>query len=185
MVCAGRKAQVLARRGMDICRGNHPSRRRAFSALLTRVAYTSPNPGRRSVWTSSSQLRSPGVPGAGSLRDAGCSRPSSGCGTPGAVPLVCTAGNSGWSADANVPGSPPQWLCPPVPSPPSPPVSPRKTPTHPGYSQPVPHRSRYAASRLPPLFSTLSASGSPSSSTANPSANAASASGWFPLMRTR
>ena len=30
----------------------------AFSAMLTSVAYTSPNPGRRSVWTSSSQLRS-------------------------------------------------------------------------------------------------------------------------------
>ena len=38
MVCIGRKAQVLARRGMDIRRGNHPSRRRAFSAVLTRVA---------------------------------------------------------------------------------------------------------------------------------------------------
>ena len=60
MVCVGRKAQVLARRGMDIRRGNHPWRRRAFSAVLTRVAYTSPSPGRRSVWTSSSQLRSPG-----------------------------------------------------------------------------------------------------------------------------
>ena len=36
MVCVGRKAQVLARRGMDIWRGNHPSRRRAFSAVLTR-----------------------------------------------------------------------------------------------------------------------------------------------------
>ena len=58
MVCIGRKAQVLARRGMDIRRGNHPSRRRAFSAVLTRVAYTSPSPGRRRVWTSSSQLRS-------------------------------------------------------------------------------------------------------------------------------
>ena len=29
MVCVGRKAQVLARRGMDIRAGNHPSRRRA------------------------------------------------------------------------------------------------------------------------------------------------------------
>ena len=53
MVCIGRKAQVLARRGMDIRRGNHPSRCRAFSAVLTRVAYTSPSPGRRRVWTSS------------------------------------------------------------------------------------------------------------------------------------
>ena len=40
MVCIGRKAQVLARRGIDIRRGTHPSRRGAFSAVLTRVAYT-------------------------------------------------------------------------------------------------------------------------------------------------
>ena len=58
MIWVGRKAQVLARRGMDIRRGNHPSRRRALSAVLTRLAYTSPRPGRRSVCTSSSQLRS-------------------------------------------------------------------------------------------------------------------------------
>ena len=62
MVCVGRKEQTLARSGMDICGGNHPSRRRAFSPVFTpvftRVANTSPNPGRRSVWRSSSQLRS-------------------------------------------------------------------------------------------------------------------------------
>ena len=185
MVCVGRKAQVLARRGMDIRRGNHPSRRRAFSAVLTRVAYTSPSPGRRRVWTSSSQLRPPGVPGAGSSRGAGCSQRSSAGGTLEAVPLVRTAGNSGWSADTNAPGTPPRWLCPPPPSPPSPPASLRESPTHPGYSRPVPHRSRCAASRSHPLFSTVSASGSSSSSTANPSANAASTSGWFPLIRTR
>ena len=185
MVCVGRKAQLLARRGMDIWDGNHPSSRRAFSAVLTKVANTSPSPGRRSVWTSSSQLRSPGVPGAGSSRGAGCSQPSSGGGTLEAVPLVRTAGNSGWSADASAPGSPPRWLCPPPPSPPSPPASLRESPTHPGYSRPVPHRSRCAASRSHPLFSRVSASGSPSSSTANPSANAASTSGWFPLIRTR
>ena len=33
-------------------------RRRAFRPVLTRVANISPSPGRRSVWTSSSQLRS-------------------------------------------------------------------------------------------------------------------------------
>ena len=58
MVCLGRKAQVLALRGMDIRRGNHPSGPREFNAVLTRMAYTSPGPGRCSVWTSSSQLRS-------------------------------------------------------------------------------------------------------------------------------
>ena len=48
MVCVGRKAQVLARKGMDILgRKTHPSRRRALSPVLTRVANTSPNPGRR------------------------------------------------------------------------------------------------------------------------------------------
>ena len=52
MVCVGRKAQVLARRGMDIRAGNHPSRRRTFRPVLTRVANISPSPGRRSVWTS-------------------------------------------------------------------------------------------------------------------------------------
>ena len=44
MVCFGRKAETLALRGMDIRRGNHPSRRRALSAVLTRVAYTPPSP---------------------------------------------------------------------------------------------------------------------------------------------
>ena len=58
MVWVGRKAQVLARRGMDIRRGNHPAERRALSAVLTRVANIPPSPGRRSVWRSSSQLRS-------------------------------------------------------------------------------------------------------------------------------
>ena len=58
MVCVGRKTQLLARRGMDIEGGNHPSRRRAFSPVLSKVAYTSPSPGRRSVGKSSSQLRS-------------------------------------------------------------------------------------------------------------------------------
>ncbi len=38
MVWVGRKAQVLARRGMDIRRGNHPAERRALSAVLTRLA---------------------------------------------------------------------------------------------------------------------------------------------------
>ena len=185
MVCIGRKAQVLARRGMDILEGNHPSRRRAFSAVLTRVAYTSPSPGRRRVWTPSSQLRSPGVPGAGSSRDAGCSGRSSGCGTLEAVPLACTDGNSGWSADTSAPGPPPRWLCPPPPSPPSPPAAPREIPTHPGCSRPAGHRSKSAVSQSPPLFSRVSACGSPNSSAANPSTNAASASGWFPLMRTR
>ena len=49
MVCVGRKAQVLARKGMDILGGNHPSRRRALSPVLTRVANASPRPGRRRV----------------------------------------------------------------------------------------------------------------------------------------
>ena len=52
MVWIGRKAQLWARSGIDIRDGNPPSRRRAFSPVVTRVANTSPNPGRRSVWTS-------------------------------------------------------------------------------------------------------------------------------------
>ena len=145
MVCIGWKAQLLARRGMDIRGGNHPSRRRALSAVLTRVAYTLPNPGRRSVWAPH--------PNCGPSRGAGCSQPSSGCGTLEAVPLVRTAGNSGWSADTSAPGSPPRCLCPPPPSPPSPLASLRESPTHPGCSRPAPHRSRCAASRSHPLFS--------------------------------
>ena len=58
IVCSGRKAQVLARSGMDIPEGNHPSRRKVFKLTFTSVAKTSPNPGRRSVCRSSSQLRS-------------------------------------------------------------------------------------------------------------------------------
>ena len=38
MVCIGRKAQVLARSGMDILEGNHPSRRRTFNPTFTSVA---------------------------------------------------------------------------------------------------------------------------------------------------
>ena len=45
MVCVERKAQLLARRGIDIRGGNHPSRRRAFSPVLTKAAKTSPQPG--------------------------------------------------------------------------------------------------------------------------------------------
>ena len=185
MVCVGRKAQVFARRGMDIRGGNHPSRRSAFSPVLTKTAKTSLSPGRRSGCTSSSQLRSPGVPGAGSSHDAGCSGRSSGCGTIEAVPLGRIAGNSGWSADTSAPGSPPRWLYPRSPSPPSHSAAPREIPTHPGCSRPAGHRSKSAVSQSPPLFSRVSACGSPNSSAANPSANAASASGWFPLIRTR
>ena len=58
MVWIGGKAQVLARRGMDMPRGNQPSKRRALRAVLTRLAYISPKPGRRSVCMSSSQLQS-------------------------------------------------------------------------------------------------------------------------------
>ena len=58
IVCSGRKAQVLVRSGMDILEGNHPSKRKVFKLTFTRVAKTSPNPGRRSVCRSSSQLRS-------------------------------------------------------------------------------------------------------------------------------
>ncbi len=53
-----RHPRAATSQGSDIRGGNHPSRRRAFSPVLTRVANTSPNPGRRSVCTSSSQLRS-------------------------------------------------------------------------------------------------------------------------------
>ena len=185
MVCVGRKAQVLARRGMDIRGGNHPSRRSAFSPVLTKTAKTSLSPGRRWVCTSSSQLRSPGVPGAGSSHDAGCSGRSSGCETLEAVPLGRIAGNSGWSADTSAPGSPPRRLYPRSPSPASPPAALREIPTHPGCSRPAGHRSRSDVSQSPRFFSRVSASDSPSSSWANPSANAARASGWFPLIRTR
>ena len=47
MVCVGRKAQVLARKGMDIGAGNHPSRRRAFSPVLTREYLAQPRTAQR------------------------------------------------------------------------------------------------------------------------------------------
>ena len=189
MVCFGRKAQLLARRGMDSLKGNHPSRRRAFSPALTKVANTSPNPGRRSVWTSSSQLRSPGVPGAGSSHGAGCFQCSSGCGTAGATLSGRIASHPGWSADTSAPCSPPRWLCPLFPSPPLPPALPRGIPTPPGYNQPIRRQPKSGVFRSSPdhprFFPKVSACGSPCSSPSKPSAKAASTAGWFPLTRTR
>ena len=98
MVCKGLKAQVLARMGMDIRGGNHPSNRRAFSPVLTRVANTRPVPDGAGCGHPH--------PNCGPLHDAGCSRPSSGCGSLEAGLLVRTAGNSGWSTDTSAPGSP-------------------------------------------------------------------------------
>ena len=49
MVSMGRKAQVLARRGMDIQAGNHHSKRRAFSSALTKL---NPNPPMDGLWDS-------------------------------------------------------------------------------------------------------------------------------------
>ena len=178
MVWVGRKAQVLARRGMDIWRGNHPSRRRALSAVLTRLAYISPRPGRRSVWTSSSPtavlnvmqavLNAPVV--ADHLKEF------LGCAAPGTQ-----AGQQIPALPAHLPG---------------------------GYVHPLllqhhtlPHS--WKAQLIPDIvgqcligpdapfldhagfLSTLCASGSNGPSPANPSANAASTWGWFPLMRTR
>ena len=177
MVWMGRKAQLLARRGMDIPDGNPPSRRRAFARCSPGWRIPRPTPDAAGCGRPH--------PNCGLSRDAGCSQHSSAGGTLEAVPLVRTAGNSGWSADTSAPGPPPQWLYPPFPSPPSPPASPQETPVHPGYSQPAGHRSRSAVSRSHPLFSRVSACGSPSSSGANPSVSAASTVGWFPFTRTR
>ena len=58
---AGRRSIWLAgawTSGQETIPGNHPKRRRAFNPVLTKAADTSPRPGRRSVGTSSSQLRS-------------------------------------------------------------------------------------------------------------------------------
>ena len=133
MVCIGRKAQVLARRGMDIRRGNHPSRRRAFSAVLTRVAYTSPRAQRVNVLIPTAVLH---------VVQKWLRNPRSSSFGPHRRELRLVSRSS-------APGSPPRWLCPPPPSPPSPPASLRESPTHPGYSRPVPHRS---SSRSHPLF---------------------------------
>ena len=132
----GRKAQVLARRGMDIRAGNHPSRRRAFRPVLTRVANISPSPGRRSVWTSF---------------------PTAVLHVMQAVLAPVVAEQPEQFLRSPLPGtqagqrSPPRWLCPRSPSPPSPPASPREIPTHPGCSRPY-GRSRCAVSRSRPLF---------------------------------
>ena len=181
MVCVGRKAQVLARRGMCLLRaGNHPSRRRAFRPVnSTRVANISPSPGQRSVY------RTGLIPTAVLHVMQAVSQRSSGSRNISPeqfLRLTSTAEwNPGWwSADkrtlpAHLPGT---RLCRPSPSPPSPPASPREIPTHPGCSRPVRHRSRCAVSRSRPLFfQVLLGCGSPDSSPENPSVNAASTVG--------
>ena len=144
MVSVGRKAQALARRGMDICRGNHPSRRRALSAVLTRVAYISPSPGRRKVWTSSSQLRSFTCCRLFSTLQWLRNTPSSSFGPH--WPELRLLSNT------SAPGSPPRWTGLRSPSPPSHPASPRGIPTPPGYSRPVLQHSRSVFSRSSRLF---------------------------------
>lgn len=44
MVCVGRKAQVLARNGMDIWGGKPSFQARAFNLVLTKVPNPSPQP---------------------------------------------------------------------------------------------------------------------------------------------
>ena len=178
MVCIGRKAQVLARRGMDIRRGNHPSRRRAFSAVLTRVANTSPSPGRRRVWTSSSQLRSFHVVQA-VLNATVVAEPSKQF--LWSAPPGTQAGQQIPALPAHLPGGYVHRLL----------LHHRPLPRS-GKAQLIPDIvGQCLIGPDAPLldhtrfFSRVSASGSPSSSTANPSANAASTSGWFPLIRTR
>ena len=178
MVCVGRKAQVLALRGMDIRRGNHPSNRRAFSAMLTSVAYTSPNPGpaqRVDVLIPTAVLHMvqavlhPPVVAEHSKQFLGTTPP----GTQAAqqIPVL----------PAHLPGADVHPLL----------LHHRCLP-RPGKSQLIPDilSQRIISPDAPFLdhsrfFSTVSASGSPSSSRANPSAIASSTSGWFPLIRTR
>ena len=177
MVCVGRKAQVLALRGMDIRRGNHPSNRRAFSAMLTSVAYTSPNPGRRSVWTSSSQLRSftwcrlfstpqwlrntrssslgPHRRELRLLSRYQCSRLTS--------PVPMSTLSFSTIAACLAPGNPNSSRI---------------------YSASASSVQMRRFSITPAFFRQSPPSGSPSSSRANPSAIASSTSGWFPLIRT-
>ena len=75
MVRVGRKAQVLACKGTDIRGRNRPSRRRAFSPVLTRMANTSPTPDGAACARPH--------PGCGPSRDVGCSQRSGGCGKAG------------------------------------------------------------------------------------------------------
>ena len=150
MVWAGRKAQVLALMGMDIREANRPPRRRAFSAVLTRVAYTSPSPGRARrgdiliptavLPVAQTVLRLPAV--------ADHPQQSPGPAPPGPFGWL----REGWPADTGVPGLTSPEACPASPSPPSPPVSPRGKPNPPGYSRPAPRRSRCSVFRPRPLF---------------------------------
>ena len=145
MVCVGRKAQVLARRGMDIRAGNHPSRRRAFRPGVDQGGeyLAQPRTAQRvDVLIPTAVLH---------VMQAVLNAPVV-AEQPEQFPWSRTAGNPGWSADTNAPGSPPRWLGPRSPSPPSPPASPREIPTHPGCSRPAGHRSRCAVSRSRPLF---------------------------------
>ena len=179
MVCIGRKAQHLGSQGHG-----HPEQETILpcagrsSAVLTRVAYTSPSPGRRRVWTSSSQLRSftwcrlfstlqwlrnprsssfgPHLPGT----QAGQQMP--------ALPAHLSGGYVHFHLLHHCP-------------------LPR-----PRVSQLLPDIiSQFGIGPNPPpfnhprFFSTVSPAGSPSSAPANPSTRADSTVGWFPLTRTR
>ena len=178
MVWVGRKAQVLARRGMDIWRGNHPSRRRALSAVLTRLAYTSPRPGtaqRVDVLVPTAVfnvmqavLNAPVV--ADHLKEF------FGCAATGTQ-----AGQQIPALPAHLPGGYVHPL-----------LLQHHTLPHSWKAQLIPDIAgqRLISPDAPFLdharfFSTLCASGSTGPSPANPSANAASTWGWFPLMRTR
>ena len=116
--------------------------------------------------------------------DAGCFQPSSGCGTLAATALVSTGESRLQQVPvfpAHLPGGYIHRLL----------LHHRPLPRA-GKAQLLPDiAAQCLISPDSPLlyyarfFSTVSASGSPSSSPANPSANAASTSGWFPLIRTR
>ena len=68
IVCSGRNAQVLARSGMDIPEGNHPSKRKVFKLTFTRVAKTSP-------WASSLSSRACPRENGGRARGSACKPP--------------------------------------------------------------------------------------------------------------
>ena len=178
MVCIGLKAQLLARGGMDIRGGNHPSRRRAFSPVLTRVADTLTQPG-------TAQRVDGFIPAAVfHMMVAVFNAPV----VAEQLEQLLRAALLGTQAGQQIPALSVYFPsgyshCPPSLSLPLP--RPRKSQLLPDIV------GQYVISPNPPSFnytrsfSRVSACGSSSSSPANPSIKAASAVGWFPLTRTR
>ena len=178
MVWMGRKAQLLARRGMDIPDGNPPSKRRAFSPVFHQGGeyLAQPRtPQRVDVLIPTAVLH---------VMQAVLNTPVLAEHSKQflwSAPLGTQAGQQIPALPAHLPSG---YIHPlllhhrPLPCP----RKPQLIPDVAGQQVIGPDPPPLDHTRF---FSRVSACGSPSSSGANPSASAASTVGWFPLTRTR